>query len=84
MASQKLWDKLSDEDKKAFKEAALESVEVQREAWDKLTERSIKAVVENGNEIFEVTDFGPWREAVEPIYEKYGEQYKDWLEKIQK
>jgi tripartite ATP-independent transporter DctP family solute receptor len=84
LASQKLWDKLSDEDKKAFKEAALESVAVQREAWDKLTKESMEAVVENGNEVFEVTDFGPWREAVEPIYEKYGEQYKDWLEKIQK
>lgn len=83
MASQSLWDELSDEDKKAFKEAALESVTVQREAWDKLTEESKEAVIENGNEIFEVTDFAPWREAVEPVYEKYGEQYKEWLEKLQ-
>jgi len=83
MASQSLWDKLSDEDKKAFKEAALESVAVQREAWNKLTEESKKAVEENGNTIFEVTDFAPWRAAVEPVYEKYGEQYKVWLEKLQ-
>lgn len=84
MASQSLWDKLSDEDKKVFKEAALESVAVQREAWEKLTEESKEAVIENGNEVFEVTDFAPWREAVEPIYEKYGEQYKVWLDKLEK
>lgn len=84
MASQSLWDKLSDEDKTAFKEAALESVDAQREAWDKLTEESKAAILENGNEIFEVTDFAPWRAAVEPVYEKYGEQYQEWVDKIQK
>ena len=84
MASQSLWDTLSEDDKKIFKEAALESVAAQREAWDELTEKSKKAVVENGNTVFEVTDFAPWRAAVEPVYEKYGAQYKDWLEKLQK
>ncbi|AOV09262.1 C4-dicarboxylate ABC transporter [Sporosarcina ureilytica] len=83
MASQSLWDKLSEEDKKAFKEAALESVEYQREAWAKLVEESKEAVIENGNEIFEVTDFAPWRKAVEPIYEKHGEKYKKWLDKLE-
>lgn len=83
LASQSLWDKLSDEDKKAFKEAALESVEYQREAWTKLEEESKAAVIENGNEIFEVTDFAPWREAVEPIYEKYGEKYQNWIDRLQ-
>lgn len=82
MGSQKLWDQLSDEDKEIFIEAALESVETQREAWVELTERSKEIIIENGNEVFEVTDFTPWREAVEPVYEKYGDQYKKWLDKI--
>ncbi|MDY0394095.1 TRAP transporter substrate-binding protein DctP [Virgibacillus halophilus] len=42
IGSKKLWDSLSDEDKKAFQEAALESVDTQREAWAKLTEESKK------------------------------------------
>lgn len=84
MASQSLWDDLNDEDKKAFREAALESVEVQREAWAELTQESIDAVTESGGEIFEVTDFSPWREAVEPIYDKYGAKYQKWLNKIEK
>ncbi len=83
LASQSLWDKLSDEDKKAFQEAALESVEYQREAWAELEEESKEAIIENGNEIFEVTDFGPWRDAVEPIYEKYGPQYQEWIDKLE-
>src|SRR5690606_21043322 len=57
MGSQKLWDQLSDEDKEIFIEAALESVETQREAWVELTERSKEIIIENGNEVFEVTDF---------------------------
>lgn len=83
LASQSLWDKLSDEDKKAFQEAALESVEYQREAWAELEAESKEAILENGNEIYEVTDFGPWRDAVEPIYEKYGSRYQEWIDKLQ-
>lgn len=83
MASQKLWDKLSEKDQEIFREAALESVDVQREAWAELTERSKVAVIEKGNEITEITDFTPWREAVEPVYEKYGGAYKKWIDKIQ-
>lgn len=83
LASQKLWDQLSESDKEIFLEAALESVETQREAWAELTEKSIEAIIEKGNEVHEVTDFTPWREAVEPVYEKYGNQYKDWIDKIQ-
>ena len=84
MASQSLWDTLSDEDKVIFKEAALESVAVQREAWDKLVEESKAAVIANGNTVFEVKDFAPWRAAVEPVYEKYGKQYEKWLDKLKK
>lgn len=83
MASQKLWDKLDENDREIFREAAIESVAVQREAWAELTERSKEAIRENGNEITEITDFTPWREAVEPVYEKYGGAYKKWIDKIQ-
>ena len=82
LGSQKLWDDLSDEDKEAFKEAALESVDVQREAWAKLEEEAKAAVEENGNEIFEVEDKTAWREAVQPVYDKYGEQFEEWIDKF--
>lgn len=82
LSSQKLWDSLSDEDKVIFKEAAKESVAVQREAWAELTEESREAVEENGNELIEVDDISVWREAVQPVYDKYGEEFGEWIEKF--
>lgn len=82
IASQKLWDTLSDEDKELFREAAMESVKVQREAWAELTEESREAVVEAGSELVEVDDITPWREAVQPVYDEYGEQYGEWIDKL--
>ncbi|WP_173917588.1 TRAP transporter substrate-binding protein [Halobacillus sp. Marseille-Q1614] len=84
IGSQSLWDELSEEDKKIFQEAAKESVEVQREAWAELTEESKAAVEENGNELIEVDDITPWREAVQPVYDKYGDQYGEWIDKLTK
>ncbi|WP_175639638.1 TRAP transporter substrate-binding protein [Metabacillus schmidteae] len=83
MASKSLWDKLSDEDKEAFKEAAIESQTAQREAWDKLTEESKKAIEEAGNEVVVIEDTTPWREAVQSVYDKHGGDYSEWIEKIE-
>lgn len=82
LASQKLWDDLSDEDKELFREAAQESVTVQREAWADLTEEAREAVVESGSELIEVDDISEWREAVQPVYDQYGDQYSDWIDKL--
>jgi tripartite ATP-independent transporter DctP family solute receptor len=82
IASQSIWDKLSDEDKKLFQEAALESVSVQREAWAELTEEARDAVVEAGSELIEVDDISVWRNAVQPVYDKYGDQYGEWIDKL--
>lgn len=84
IGSKQLWDSLSDEDKTAFKEAAMESIDIQREAWDKLVIEAQEEIEEHGNEIIELDDIGPWREAVQSVYEKHGDQYKDLLDKILK
>ncbi|MDQ0256701.1 tripartite ATP-independent transporter DctP family solute receptor [Evansella vedderi] len=82
LASQSLWDKLSEEDQQIFREAALESVAVQRAAWAELTEKAKNAVVEGGSELIEVDDITPWREAVQPVYDKYGAQFEEWIERL--
>ncbi|WP_449354497.1 TRAP transporter substrate-binding protein DctP [Virgibacillus natechei] len=82
LGSQDLWDDLSDEDKEAFKEAAMESVDVQREAWAELTEEAREAVTENGSELIEVDDTEEWREAVQPVYDEYGDQYSEWIDRF--
>ncbi|MBP1968589.1 tripartite ATP-independent transporter DctP family solute receptor [Virgibacillus natechei] len=82
LGSEDLWDDLSDEDREAFTEAAMESVDVQREAWAELTEESREAVIENGNELVEVEDTDEWREAVQPVYDEFGDQYSEWIDRL--
>ncbi|GAB2564926.1 TRAP transporter substrate-binding protein [Gracilibacillus alcaliphilus] len=82
LASENLWEALSEEDRIAFKEAAMESIEVQREAWDELTELSRETVVEAGSELVEIEDIEEWREAVQPVYDKYGDEFSEWIEKF--
>ncbi|MGJ9460351.1 TRAP transporter substrate-binding protein [Oceanobacillus sp. CF4.6] len=82
MASQGLWDELSEEDQQAFQEAALESVAVQREAWAELTEEAKVAVQEAGSELTEVEDISVWRDAVQPVYDEFGSQYQEWIDKL--
>lgn len=80
--SQQVWDTLSEEDQELFREAALESVEVQRQAWAELTEEARTAVEEGGAEITEVDDVSEWRDAVQPVYDEYGDQYGEWIDKL--
>lgn len=82
LASEDTWDQIPEEDHAVFKEAAMESVEVQREAWSDLTEVSRETVTEAGSELTEIDDVEKWREAVQPVYDKYGDQYKEWLDKL--
>ena len=83
LASSSTWEKLSEEDKEIFRKAAKDSVEVQRKAWAELVEKSRKLIEENGNEIIEISDYTEWREAVQPIYDKYGQEFAEWIERIQ-
>ncbi len=82
IASKVVWDKLSDEDKAIIKEAATASQDVQRKAWKEYEEKSIKKIKEHGNIITEVEDYKPWQDAVAPLYERFGADYKDLIEKI--
>lgn len=82
IASKAVWDKLSDEDKKIIKEAARASEEVQRKAWKEYEKKAIEAVKAKGNVITEVTDLKPWQDAVKPLYDKFGADYKDLIERI--
>lgn len=81
--SKAFWDELSEEDREIFKEAAIESQKVQREAWAALEEESLREVTAAGNTVTDIDNVAEWQEAVEPVYEKYGEQFSEHLTKIQ-
>ncbi|SHM16527.1 tripartite ATP-independent transporter solute receptor, DctP family [Caldanaerovirga acetigignens] len=82
IASKALWDKLSEEDKKIIKEAARASEAVQKRAWKEYEQKAIEAVKAKGNVITEITDLKPWQDAVQPLYERFGAEYKDLIERI--
>ncbi len=80
--SSKKWDTLSKADQQIIKQAAVDSQKVQRESWKKLQDKAKAAAKANGNVITEVKDITAWQKAVQPVYDKYGSQYKDLISQI--
>jgi tripartite ATP-independent transporter DctP family solute receptor len=76
-----VWDGLAAEDQALIREAAQASVVVQAALWDQLSNESRDAVIEAGSEIISV-DTQEFQDAMTPLYEQYGEQYGDLLERI--
>ena len=82
--SKAVWDKLTPEDQKIIKQAALDSVKTQRELWDKFEKEAEAKVKAAGSTVTEVPDVKPWQAAVKPVIDKYGAEYKEVLEQINK
>lgn len=70
IVSLKVWDKLTDQEKKWLQQAASESVPVERELWKESTEESLRLVEEAGVTIIH-PDKEPFAEKVEPLIESY-------------
>lgn len=81
MISAATWNGLSPEDQQLVRDAAAASVPVEFEAWAALVEESKQAVIEAGSEIIEV-DTSAFQEAVQPLYEQYGGEYGDLVQRI--
>ena len=82
--SKVVWDKLSPEDQKLIKQAALDSVDYQREVWAKTEKEAETKIREAGVTITEVKDLKPWQAAVKPVIDKYSADFKEVLEAIDK
>ncbi len=81
MISAATMDRLSPEDQALVREAALASVPVQAALWAALVEESREAVVAAGSEIITV-DISEFQAAMDPVYEKYGPEFGDLLQRI--
>lgn len=69
--SKKLWDSLSDEDKKILEEVATEGTEYYNELTEE-TEKSFKQkLIDEGVTITPIDDYQPWIDKVKPVYEKW-------------
>jgi len=82
LVSKVTWDKLSDEDRKIIKQAAIDSVATQRELWDKFDKEAMEKLKANGVVVTEVKDVKPWQDAVKPVIDKHGADYKEQLDAI--
>lgn len=84
LVSTSTWGKLSPEDQKILKDAAMESVAYQIEEWNKYEKESEEKVKAAGSVITKVTDLKPWQEAVKPVIEKYRPDFGSVLDAIDK
>ena len=73
--SQKVWKKLSDQEKEYLQQAADESVVVERKLWAESEKESLRIVQEAGGEI-NYPDKEPFAEKVEELLESYRENEK--------
>lgn len=79
-------DKLSAEDRKIIIEAGFKAEEIQRGIWDKAVQDAIKELTAKGTVFYtpnteEMKDF---RDAVAPVYAKYGAKYATTIDSIRK
>lgn len=82
LVSKATFDSLSAEEQTALRSAARASAEAQRHYWSEYVDEALAAVREAGCEVIEVDDVAEFQAAVEPLYEKYGAQWGELIDRI--
>ena len=82
--SKQTMDKLSADDQKIIRECAAESAKYERQLWAEREKASEEKVRAGGAVITRLSDAAraEFIKAVQPLYEKYGAEYKDLIQKI--
>jgi tripartite ATP-independent transporter DctP family solute receptor len=82
--SKRVWDGLTPDDQKALRQAAKESVAVQRKLWDEREEKSLAAVKAGGAQIIDV-EKASFQAAMKPVYDKFitDAKMRDMIKRIQ-
>jgi tripartite ATP-independent transporter DctP family solute receptor len=84
LMSKKVWDTLTPDEQKIFREAAKESVPYMRKLWDEKEKKSRELVMKTGSQVIEV-DKKSFQDAMKPVYDKFitDPKLKDMLVKVQ-
>lgn len=82
--SKKSWDKLSEEDQKVIKEAALESEKIQLKEYDKFSQAAMDKVEEAGNNVYKLSEEerNKFRGSVQSLYDEHEETYGELFKAI--
>jgi TRAP-type C4-dicarboxylate transport system substrate-binding protein len=78
------WNSLSAEDQAAIEEAVLSTFEFHKENQAQAHKELLQWLVDNGCEAVyaDELDYDTWRAAVQPVYDKYSNEYGDWVDRI--
>jgi tripartite ATP-independent transporter DctP family solute receptor len=81
--SKKIWDELSKDDQALILKVAKEAQQEERKLWYDREKESLKKMADAGAVVNEVADKKPFQAAVKPVWDKYGAQYADLIQRIQ-
>ena len=81
--SKRVWEQLSPEDQELIMGLAKEAQQRQRELWYAEEEKALADMKAHGVEVVDVADKEALRESVKPVWDKYGGQLGDLVERIQ-
>jgi tripartite ATP-independent transporter DctP family solute receptor len=81
--SKKTWTALSADDQTLIKKFAREAQLEERELWNKYEQQAMDKAEAAGCHIVEITDKKPFRNAVKPVWDKYGPKYQEMINRIQ-
>lgn len=77
------WNQLSEETQGIIAAAAQEAAEYERALNAELEEEQLAALKDAGMNVVEDADLAAFSAAVQPVYDKYGEKFGDYLPRIQ-
>ncbi|SOB89694.1 TRAP transporter substrate-binding protein [Stappia indica] len=77
------WNELSEETQQIVRQAAQEAAEYERALNARLEGEQLQALKDAGMTVVENADLSAFSAAVQPVYEKYGEKFGDYLPRIQ-
>jgi tripartite ATP-independent transporter DctP family solute receptor len=82
VASEQLWNELSEADREIILESAREASDFVREETVAFEEDALDELEDEGVEIIQIEDSSEWQEAVRPLWEQYGSGFEDLLDEI--
>lgn len=77
-----VWSGLTPEDQDLLQQAANDAVPYQKKKWKQQVATDLKELRKAGVTITEIDDVAPWREATGSVIDKHGDQYREYLDRI--
>ncbi len=81
--SKKIWSALARDDQAMIARFAKDAQQEERVLWHDMEEKSVRQIEAAGVEIISIGDRESFRAAVQPVWERYGKQHAELIERIE-